>query len=204
MGKILAVVLASLLVAAHADSPIGTISGIVLDDSGLPLAGASVEAEPEGILVRARAPVVTDKLGQFTITKLPLKTYKIYVSKPSEFYPDMGFAFYSRSVTNVVLQGNTQNVELVIRLGPRAGRISGQTVDRLTGSPIPATFRMSRKDDTKAWYAVSQPADFQLLLPTDTAVTLQVEARGYKPWIISDVRLQAKEARTLRIELDPE
>jgi hypothetical protein len=66
--------------AAAAQSPVGTISGIVLDPTGAALAGAEVLAVNDA--TRVQYPGKTNQEGIYLVSNLPPGPYRIQVSKP--------------------------------------------------------------------------------------------------------------------------
>ena len=79
---ILSVCLYFLFVASsHAQSPYGTISGIVIDPTGAPIGGAEVLIVNDA--TRVQYPGRTNDEGIYLIANLPPGSYRLQVSKPS-------------------------------------------------------------------------------------------------------------------------
>src|SRR5690242_19934607 len=71
------------------------ISGTVVDENGVPLVLAKVNASPidgrpTGSLVRY---VETDSSGHFLIDRLHLGKYRVFAKKEEEGYPDLQWSF---------------------------------------------------------------------------------------------------------------
>lgn len=75
-----------LTVVASAQTDRGTITGHVMDSQGAVLPGAKAELQPGGLSI------VSDGMGQFTVTNVPAGSYTLTVTY-------VGFAAYSQPVT---------------------------------------------------------------------------------------------------------
>ncbi len=100
-----------------------TFAGVVVDSSGTPVRGASVEVIPE--LAQAR----TDSLGRFAITGMPASRHLVRVRRVG--YPPLFLSIdlsdnVSRSARIVMRQFAGQNLGLVVvRANRPVGRMSG-------------------------------------------------------------------------------
>ncbi|GAB4256333.1 MAG: hypothetical protein Kow0092_02330 [Deferrisomatales bacterium] len=92
----------------------GAISGLVLDDSGARVAGATVSTDP------TTATVTTDDQGAFALTDVPVGACVLMASKDP-----LGTA----SLLVGVAGGATTNVTLTLTAGETTGRVAGKTVD---------------------------------------------------------------------------
>ena len=110
-----------------------TFAGVVVDSSGAPVRGASVEVIPE--LAEAR----TDSLGRFAITGMPAKRHLVRVRRVG--YPPLFLSIdlsdnVSRSARIVMRQFAGQNLGLVVVHANRpVGRMAGfmQRAEKRTG-----------------------------------------------------------------------
>src|SRR5262245_20907163 len=104
-GLTLAVVLAALPAAAAAQSRAGTIFGVVTDQSGAVLPGATVVVTEED--TSATRETVSDTQGRFEFALLPIGRYTVKVSL-------VGFS--DSEVRDIRLE-TQQNREVAIKLG---------------------------------------------------------------------------------------
>jgi hypothetical protein len=130
----LSVLLGSLLLAvpAHAQTTTATVFGRVLDATGAVLPGASVSMTNEQ--TAATRSVVTDDRGEFTVTFLPVGTYRVAVDMPG---------FKRLEQTGLALAAG-QRVERVFEL--QIGEVA-EVIEVSTSIPLLAT--TSAQDDVR-------------------------------------------------------
>lgn len=109
LGKGLVAVWA-LLLSLHAYGQSGTLAGVVTDEQGNALTGASVT------IGNAISPQITDQSGKFAFSGLPAGNYHLRVTH-------MGFAEHMEAI-----RLNDRNTELAIRLSPQSTVLEGATV----------------------------------------------------------------------------
>jgi len=170
--------------AMAAEHP-GVIRGLVVDESGVPVAAVQVSIDAMDGLPRL-APVrmaETDKNGHFSIDNLELGSYKVFAKKESAGYPDMSYAFYSNQIfTTATLIANSPAADVSLRVGPKAGTVWGLVTDSATNKPVATTFTLRRVDLPDEWVSIGQRSDYRILIPSSTKVSLEVSAPGYKVW----------------------
>src|SRR5215467_9316793 len=107
---------------------IGTIRGTVVDEQGKAVVDARIQVEPLGVIMHTLVREVnTDKIGRFAMEGLQFGSYKVFAMKESAGYPNTAFAFYSNQVfSTVTLLANAPTADLVLKVGPPAGIISGR------------------------------------------------------------------------------
>ena len=145
---------------------------------------------------------------------LELMTYKVFAMKESSGYPNTAAAFYSNHIfPTATLTATTPVVDLVLKVGPPAGVITGAVRDATTGNPVDAAFLLRRAADLDNWISMSQRSDYRVLVPPLVEVSVEVSAPGYKTWYYggaSDptdrvpIRLESREVMKLDIQLEPE
>ena len=185
----------------------GAVSGIVLDEGGLPVVGAKVYAAP----IDGRLPekllryVVTDSGGHFLIEGLNWGKYGVYTMKEESGYPDMGASFYSNNVyPSATLSLDSPAPDLRIRLGPKAGLLNGSVTNAANGAPLPATFKLSLSDSPSRWVGTSLPSNYRVLLPASTDVHIEVTVPGFELWTYPiPIRLDPGSEMHLDIKLHP-
>jgi hypothetical protein len=176
----------------------GVIQGTVLDEVGRPLQGAKVHAELHGVaMAKAIRYVESDENGTFVIDRLAYGTYDVNGKKEEDGYPDSSFSFYAdRPVaTSIAISPEHPAATITLKLGPKAGVITGTVKDALTGKPIPAGFTL--RASSKRWMGTSQPSKFRVLIPPATDITVEVSSAGYKTWVYGGTGL---DSRALRLE----
>jgi len=185
----------------------GAIRGIILDEKGVPVADAKVNAAP----VDGRLPpkvvryVLTDSEGRFAIEGLDWGRYGVFAMKEDSAYPDMSASLYSNDVfPTAVLAPENATANVQIHIGPKAGLLIGSLRNASTGAPIPATLRLSRAAAPGKWIATSLPPDFRVLIPSSTDVQVEVWAPGFQAWKYPiPVRLNPSSEIHLEISLEP-
>jgi protocatechuate 3,4-dioxygenase beta subunit len=103
-------------------NPAASISGTVTDTAGQPIDGVKVYATATDYRDVSRASVVTDAQGKFLLDGLAAATFYVFVDREGYTRPD------KRSV-----KAPAENVDF--QLEPN-GSISGQVVDRASGTPV--------------------------------------------------------------------
>lgn len=195
---------------------VGSIRGTVADMNGIPVVAARVSVDPlDG---RPRAFPVreaeTDKSGHFSIGNLDLGTYGVFAMKESSGYPDTASAFYSNHVfPTAALTADIPTADLIVKIGPPAGVISGLVTDGTTNNPVDTAFLLRRTASPDNWISLSQRPKYRVLVPASTDVSFEVSAPGFKTYYYggaSDslkrppVRLESGQEMKLNIQLDPE
>jgi hypothetical protein len=129
-------------------------------------------------------------------------------------YPNTMSGLYSRSPQMVSLTPDSPSATVVIRLGPKAAVLTGTLRDAVTGAPISnGYFEMWRTDDARrSLRGGSAPAEYKLLLPASTAVSLKFSAPGYQTWYYPGVAnatnstsltLKSVQQQTMDVQLQP-
>jgi hypothetical protein len=199
---------------AAAERP-GIVRGIVVDDSGAPVAAVQVSIDLSDGLPKV-APVrmtETDKNGHFLIGNLEFGSYKVFAMKEAAGYPNTSFAFYSNQIfATATLTAKEPAVDLILKVGPMAGITTGLVTDE-KNIPINATFLLRRASDPDSWISMSQRPEYRILVPPKTDVLLEVSAPGYKTWYYGGaydlmkrgpIRLESREEMKLDVQLQPE
>lgn len=163
----------------------GAIRGTVVDERGIPLPGALVNAAPldgrvQATLVRH---VETNQEGRFLLDRLDWGSYGVFAMKKESNYPDMGASFYSNDVfPKATLSPKSSTVEVRIDLGPKAGVLTGFVKNASNGALVNATFKLTRGAAPDKWMSTSIPPIYRVLLPSSTDVLLEVSAPGFRTW----------------------
>lgn len=163
----------------------GTIQGRVLDEKGLPLKGAKVHAEPMNGAAREGFVryVETNEHGEYVIDRLAWGQYKVFALKEDSDYPNPYWSFYAQGLLLTTTITRTVPVaDVEVRLGPRAGILTGSIKNAITGAPVNSSIKLLRVASPEKWISTSVAPDYRVLLPAGTEVLLEVSAPGFKPW----------------------
>jgi len=183
------------------------IKGRVLDDKGIALSGAKVNADPLDGRIRASAIryVETDSEGQFLIDHLEWGKYLVFAMKEEAGFPNMAFLFYRGNVAFTAnLTPSEPTTELQMRLGPKAGVLIGYATHRLNGAPVNVEVKLTRAASPDDWFSTSVAPSFRVLLPSSTNVLLEISAPGFKTWNPGHpLRLEPGAEMRLDIQLEP-
>jgi hypothetical protein len=137
----------------------GAISGVVFDEGGRPLMGATVYSRPSGQPSNGRVKtVLTDKGGKFFLDKVPPGLNTVHAFKEEDGYPDTFFAFYvtdPRAVPQVGVY-QQQVADVAVQLGPKAAKMIIQVFDADTNDQIEsAAVELRRPGDPNAYVSLS-------------------------------------------------
>jgi hypothetical protein len=203
-------------VLAQTEPHTGLIEGTVSYENGGPVDGATVYASPMdraigGIIPNAK----TDRAGHFAISHLWFGKFAVGAEKLDEDYPNMTEQFYSDGkFETVTLTSRRAAASVGIRLGPKAGILTGTVVDAITDAPLNPCVDFTRSSNPNNFLSGTGlvNAEYRVLVPSDTDVNMKIWHDGYKPWYYpgsvdkserKPVHLKPGEIRTLNIRLQP-
>lgn len=208
-----------LALSPRAEPQAGVITGLVLDERGVPVEAAHVTwiSVAKGVVEVQVGPVefvVTDKAGRFMIPGLEVGTpYQVYAQKEEENYADMSLGFYNPKGTAVTATAAAQGKasDVTVQVGPKAGRLNWEVTDAATGKPVNPTLTVTRTDAGGS-IGGGGPANDSYLVPSDADLAFSVSAPGYLTWYYSageqkrraPLRLKPGEEKTVKIQLQPE
>lgn len=185
----------------------GAIRGTVVDEKGVALRKAKVNARPisGGPSKSIQHYVETDKEGHFLIDRLRWGTYGVFAMEEESGYPDMSASLYSNDVfPTVTITPSSPVAELRISLGPRAGIVTGSVTNAATGAPLNSSLKLIRAVAPNKWLSTSAPPSYRILLPPSTDVLLEASAPGFKTWTLPrPLSLQPGAELHLDIALEP-
>lgn len=197
----------------------GRITGTVVDADNKPVSGATVSLVEESVLSITTAyplQVKTDLHGHFDSGKtLKHGIYDLYARSEKNDYPDRSLTFYRSAdfqPETVQLFGATPEAKVEIKLGDKAGVLTGEVIDADTGRPLDASVGLVNMQvenipiGFNGKHAEVKNGKFRVLVPENTDVHVFV----YKPTPPSNpawssfnltVHLQPGEIRNLDIRL---
>lgn len=173
----------------------GEINGTVVDQSGSPVASATVYAVPQGLALDEVTPrsVKTDSNGVFDFHGgLELRSYKLYSRKDADGYLNPLDKFYADPdcALAVALSRKHPSSTVTVKLGRQAAVISGKVFDVDSGTPLMAYVGLM--DEEGNGHSVVVDGDYNLLVPSEKNVTLTLTVLGTRrPLIpVSSLRLE--------------
>jgi hypothetical protein len=165
----------------------GQIEGTVVTAQRTPITGAMVYLFGDG-----RSPVtITDQNGRFVFKEVSAGSHKLVAYKESDGFPNMIWSFYSEAyrntgvrLVNVSEKQTTRN--LLISLGPKAGRLLIDVIDARTKRFIrSAEIALNHEGKPKTLMkSGTNRADrgFDILVPPSIRIEITINAPGYRPW----------------------
>ena len=173
----------------------GEIKGTVVDQSGSPVASATVYAVPQGLVLDDVTPrsVKTDGNGVFDFHgELELLCYKLYSQKDADGYLNPLDRFYADpdSALEVALTRKHPSSTVTVKLGKQAAVISGKVFDVESGTPLKAYVGLM--DEEGNGHSVVVDGEYNLVVPSEKPVKLTVTILGTRrPLIpVSSMRLE--------------
>lgn len=173
----------------------GEIKGIVIDQNGGPVSGATVYAVPQGLVLDDVTPrsVKTNRNGRFDFRGgLELRPYKLYSRKDADGYLNPLDAFYGDgdSALDVTLSPKYPSSSVTVKMGKQAAVISGKVFDVQSGAPLKAYVGLT--DEEGNGHSVVVDGDYNLVVPSEKNVHLVVTVIGTRHALVpvSSLRLE--------------
>lgn len=200
--------------AAVSSEERGTIKGTLVDENGTPVANAQVFLIASSPAIHRVIQVYgTDREGQFVIDNVRFGAYTVFAGKQDLGYPVMPGQFYGVDGFPVVnLKPGLPTVAVTIHLPPTAGAIQSiSVIDATTGQKLEsAAITLRRVADPDAFIQTSTTVK-PILIPSNTEVSIQITASGYKAWPPSKgdpkaagrMRLEPGQALKMDVKLQP-
>jgi hypothetical protein len=167
------------------------ISGQVVDEKGTPISNAGVHVMPDA-LYGALPSGISDDQGRFKIQVNYAGRYKLTASKLADGYASLSSTLHnpSDSLPQVIVTVDQPVPFVIVRLGPRAGKITGSVIDATTQRPINNfQIRVCRVEVPRHCHQELFPGTygrFQILVPT-APIVIEASAEGYRDWQTLDV-----------------
>jgi len=206
----------SLNVDARPKDDRGLIDGIVTYEDKRPVKGATVYAVPLGRPMLAIIPhAVTDETGYYAIhiSRSWFGKFAVAAKKEDENFPDMSNQFYSDgNFQTATLSANHSAETVTIRLGPKAGVLAGTVRDAVTGATLYPCIELRRPNGNFLSGSGLVKANFRVLIPSETDVTVKMWLDGYSSWYYpgtadksqsAPLHLGPNEQKNLEILLQP-
>jgi hypothetical protein len=162
----------------------GCLKGVIIGDNKKPVAAARVHLEKDDGLPKTGPLhyVMADASGVFEFVDVVPGLYKIFADKESEGYPDDSFAFYSGShVRRTEISDSPQCRNTTVSIS-KGATLNGAVHASAFPPPNHVTLILRRTDSTKAWLSTSIDSSFSILVPANTAFTIEATAEGFQKW----------------------
>jgi len=186
------------------------IKGQVVDEQGHPVSGAYVVANPDSGLRGKVLSASSGSRGEFSIAVYKLDSFKVSASKPADGYPPSSIPFYyptEEALAHVSVMGGREAPFATIRLGPKAGNITGRVIDAETGQAVDDfQITLCRAEVPKFCHRQSTRSSggrFSMLVPA-APFTIQISASGYEDWYGPDrqpVSVQVSSGTTIELNV---
>ena len=207
------------LIANQDGQGLGRIEGQVVDVDGTPVEGVTVVAQYEGPIAGMLPTSKTAVDGRFRLESVIPGWVRLTTSKPEDGFPNtmwsVGVGLNDAQPPEVLVSAGETTSGVVVRLGPKCGKLTGTILDASTGKPLlTARLRLAREDMPEGWLTTGpdETGDFLFALP-DLAYSLEVTAPHFKPWRSDkdieqlpsqQIRVSQGEVLHLKIALIPE
>ena len=174
--------------AAQPSPGSGAVEGRVFDEKGQPVSDATVYAfRPDKPSAGLRSEVRTDAMGAFFLDSVQPGLNRICAVDEKEYYPDTNATFYDSAVPYPEVNVHEGKVVrgVIIRVGPKAGRLVARVVDARTGQPIErggVTFYEPRSSQGYMGTSLRRGGRFNLLVPSTKPFRMRAWAHGYTTW----------------------
>lgn len=182
MNRLLILIVVSTSLA-HSQSKLISpeIKGAVTDESGAPVAGAIVYAEPQnGFNDAFPISVEADQDGHFDFRgKLSLGSYKLYARTGEADSADPLDSFYAdREATApaIDLAKTHPTATVRLKLSPQVAVVSGRIIDARTGEKLSGY--LAYMDGEGQGHGIHVDGDYRILLPPGKDITLMFRLAG--------------------------
>lgn len=181
------IIAATLFLGEKSESQIcaGSISGVVLQQTGVPLSGAEVDAQATG--APKSKPIrlaLADERGHFEFKPVKCGEYKLYAMLPAAGYPDTKFETYSSQYhpIEVSVSQISPSPDVSILVGPRSGILKLDVIEAANHAKIENPVVELRRIDSDVWVSSTVPTTSEILLPPDVAIQITLRADGFETW----------------------
>ena len=182
MNRLLILILLSTSLAYSQSNLISPeIKGTVTDETGAPVAGASVYAVPQtGFNDAFPISVKADQDGHFDFRdKLSLGSYKLYARTAEGDSADPLDGFYAdwkARAAAIDLKKTHPTATVRVKLSPKLAVVSGRIIDAATGEKLSGY--LGFMDGEGHGHSVHVDGEYRILLPPGKDITLMVTLAG--------------------------
>jgi hypothetical protein len=144
-----------------------------------------------------------------------LESFECLQKRKEEGYPELAFNFHVGMTKEVALTESNPTAGVSLRLGPKAGIVTGTVTDATTGNLLYPCAELWWKAKPEIFIGGSGLVShkYRVMIPSDRDVTLKVWVDGYQTWFYPGVvgersakpiRLKPGEELRLNIEMQPD
>ncbi|MGH9505834.1 MAG: MSCRAMM family protein [Terriglobales bacterium] len=190
--------------APHRSPRGGTITGVVINQRGQPVAGAKVSYRQLGVAyAMAIVYATSDRRGRFHFVNLDWGRYNVYAEKESAGYPDQRFTLYGAGLPLplATLSPRHPKASVVVHVA-RAAVLTGTVTDAATGKPVSNLTVLLKEPVSGAWFSGTAEANLYVLIPPLVQVNVTLTAPGYRPWQ-RILRMRPGQRENITIKLAP-
>lgn len=195
----------------------GAIRGIVVDASGVGIAGAKVYDEPlDSVRVGKEHFVTTDADGRFVLHDVPVGKTMVIATKVEAGYPDARFAVYSGNeiLPTVEVRADDITSNVVVKLLAKGGLLRGRIIDSHSMLPVSKSRITLSRVDHPEWSLETDPENdgtFEFVIPS-RPMHFQVAAEGFRTWTFeasglskdhASLTVGTEEKRDINVYLEP-
>ena len=196
---------------------VGVIEGQVVDVDGAPVAGVTVSPRYHGAGSFLLAESKTSAEGRFRLESVLPGWVRLTTSKAEDGYPNTSwtgmFDPNDPEPPEVFVRAGETTSGVLVRLGPKCGKVTGTILDASTGKPLlTARLRLAREDTREdLTMGPDENGAFLFALP-DLDYTLEVTAPHFESWRsdkdaeqipVQHIRVSQGDVLRLKIALDP-
>ena len=204
------------LAASAAVAGTGKISGTVVDDNGMPVKHMTVEAIPLDMATSGGTDqALTDENGHFVITVVVGRLgdgrpyghrWAVYPHQERDYYARLS-RFYATTNSRGEIANLTPEAPeatVLLKLGPKAGALTGKVTDAVTGAPVNLHYELAWAREPANRMGGGTGDHYRILLPSNTDIKVTVWSQGYKRWTYPGViNLGPGQDMKLDIQLEP-
>lgn len=183
-------------------------TGSVLNEDGQPIKATVCTSVTSGNSTGITCRIPTDQDGEFQIENVEFGNYGLFAIDVAN-----GYSIENQHPFKVRVTAENPSPNVIIRMQPRGGVLTGSVKDKLTGKSLDTAWVQWTTIDNGAGGGSARAigGKFQIVAPIASDLIVCVTARGYKGWVYAGdanstrpvLRLGSGEPKILDIELEP-
>ena len=161
---------------------LGCLSGVTVDDKGVPVDGIKIQLLPLDLSIRESLPsAMSDLKGRFVMNAVQPAPYDIMTEKDNGDYLWTWAAAFSDEIPKIEIRPSGKDAcqNIVVHLGPKTARLTVYAFDNDTGDPVDRLSTYFKAvEGTKG--CIMNGARQPIAIPSLTDFRLTVGAPGYE------------------------